>query len=193
MENYRILIVDDDENLRIGMATILEEEGFEVHEAENGRAGIERLEKSIYDLIITDYKMNEMDGLKFLKQLKDSFPSMKVIMVTGFGSIEHAVEAMKLGAINYLTKPIKPKELIQMVKSILGVGLPGDLSPAQKQKQLSRHFHFHKLVGQSKVMQQVYRRIKEVASADIPVLITGESGTGKEMVALAIHELSKRR
>ncbi|MCB0259321.1 MAG: response regulator, partial [Calditrichaeota bacterium] len=122
MENYRILIVDDDENLRIGMATILEDEGFEVHEAENGRAGIEKLEQGMYDLIITDYKMNEMDGMRFLEQLKVEYPSLKVIMVTGFGTIEHAVEAMKLGAVNYMTKPVKPKMLVEMVKNVLQVG-----------------------------------------------------------------------
>jgi DNA-binding NtrC family response regulator len=192
MENYRILIVDDDENLRIGIATILEDEGFEVHEAENGREGIEKLDQEVYDLIITDYKMNEMDGMRMLKQIKNEFPSIKVIMVTGFGSIEHAVEAMKLGAVNYLTKPIKPKQLVQLVKSVLQVD-EEDLTPQQKRERLKKFYHFHQLVGQSKPMQQVYRKIKEVVPTDIPVLIVGESGTGKEMVAQAIHELSARK
>lgn len=193
MENYRILIVDDDENLRIGMVTILEDEGFEVDEAANGREGLEKLEQGLYDLIVTDYKMNEMDGLHFLKQLKTDYPSMKVIMVTGYGTIEHAVEAMQLGAINYITKPVKPKKLVQLIKNILHVEDGDDLSPAQKQSQLRKYQHFHKLAGQSKAMQQVYRKIKEVVPTDIPVLITGESGTGKEMVANAIHELSRRK
>ncbi len=193
MENYRILIVDDDENLRSGMVTILENEGFEVDEAENGRVGIEKLDKGIYDLIITDYKMNEMDGLRFLKQLKAEYPSMKVIMVTGYGSIEHAVEAMKLGAVNYITKPITPKKLIELVQNILDVNSEHNLSPQEKQKRLKKYYHFHQLVGQSKPMQQVYRKIKEVVNTDIPVLLLGESGTGKEMVAQAIHELSPRR
>lgn len=193
MENYRILIVDDEENLRIGMATILEDEGFEVHEAENGRAGIEKLEQGMYDLIITDYKMNEMDGMRFLEQLKVEYPSLKVIMVTGFGTIEHAVEAMKLGAVNYMTKPVKPKMLVEMVKNVLQVGGEDELSEEQKRNRLKKYFHFHDIVGQSKAMQQVYRKIKEVAGTDIPVLIMGESGTGKEMVAQAIHALSPRR
>ena len=192
MENYRILIVDDDENLRIGMATILEDEGFEVHEAENGRAGIEKLEQGMYDLIITDYKMNEMDGMRFLEQLKVEYPSLKVIMVTGFGTIEHAVEAMKLGAVNYMTKPVKPKMLVEMVKNVLQVGGEDEMSEEQKRNRLKKYFHFHDIVGQSKAMQQVYRKIKEVAGTDIPVLIMGESGTGKEMVAQAIHALSPR-
>lgn len=193
MDNYRILIVDDDENLRIGVATILEDEGFEVQEAGNGREGIEKLEKSMYDLIITDYKMNEMDGMKFLSHIKGEYPSMKVIMVTGFGTIEHAVEAMKLGAVNYMTKPIKPKKLVELVKSVLQAGSKDEVSDTQKQSALKKYFHFHQLVGQSKAMQQVYKRIKEVVTADIPVLIIGESGTGKEMIAQAIHKLSGRK
>lgn len=192
MENFSILIVDDDENLRIGMATILEDEGFAVHEAENGREGLEKLEQEVYDLIITDYKMNEMDGMRFLQQIRNDFPSVKVIMVTGFGSIEHAVEAMKLGAINYITKPVKPKQLVQMVKNVLQIG-EEDITPQEKQNRLKKYYHFHRLVGQSKPMQQIYRRIKEVVPTDIPVLIAGESGTGKEMVAQAIHELSNRK
>lgn len=193
MENYRILIVDDEENLRVGMATILEDEGFEVYEAANGKIGIEKLEQGIYDLIITDYKMNEMDGMKFLELLKADYPSMKVIMVTGYGTIEHAVEAMKLGAVNYMTKPVKPKELVEMVKTVLQIDENDDMNEAQKQERLKKYYHFHNLVGQSKAIQQVYKRIKEVANTDIPVLIIGESGTGKEMVAQAVHALSKRK
>ncbi|MEL6820667.1 MAG: sigma-54 dependent transcriptional regulator [Calditrichota bacterium] len=193
MKNYRILIVDDDANLRVGMSTILEDEGFEVAEAENGRDGIEKLGRGVYDLIITDYKMNEMDGLRFLEQLKQEYPSLKVIMVTGFGTIENAVEAMRLGAINYITKPIKPKKLVQVVKETLHVSDSDDASDEDKETRMEKYHHFHKLVGQSKAMQQVYRRIKEVAATDIPVLIVGESGTGKEMVANAVHEMSQRQ
>ncbi len=193
MESYRILIVDDDQNLRIGMVSILEEEGFEVDEAENGREGIEKLEQSIYDLIITDYKMNEMDGLHFLKQLKTDYPSTKVIMVTGYGTIESAVEAMRLGAVNYIPKPIKPKKLIELVNEVLQIDKENELSPEQKEYRLQKYCHFHKLVGQSKPMQQVYRKIKEVLPTNIPVLILGESGTGKEMVARAIHDMSSRK
>ncbi|RMF58093.1 MAG: sigma-54-dependent Fis family transcriptional regulator [Calditrichaeota bacterium] len=193
MERYKILIVDDDEHLRQGMAAILENEGFAVDEAENGRMGIEKLETEIYDLIITDYKMNEMDGLRFLKQLKSDFPSMKVIMVTGYGTIEHAVEAMKSGAINYITKPIKPQQLTDLVKSILAIDSDSELSPREKEKRLKKYYHFANLVGQSKPMQQVYKKIREVSKTDIPVLIVGESGTGKELVAQAIHQLSSRK
>jgi DNA-binding NtrC family response regulator len=192
MEKYRILIVDDEENLRSGMATMLEEEGFEVFEAENGRVALDRLEQNVFDLIITDYKMNEMDGMKFLAQVSEHFPSLKVIMVTGYGSIEDAVTAMKLGAINYLTKPVKPKELVKTVKTVLQVDEDIATTVEEKRKKLQKYHHFYSLVGQSKAMQQVYKRIKEVAKTDIAVMIVGESGTGKEMVAQAIHQLSNR-
>lgn len=193
MKNYRILIVDDDENLRIGMVTFLEDEGFQVDEASNGREGIEKLEKEVFDLIITDYKMTEMDGLHFIKRIKNEFPSLKVIMITGYGSIQGAVEAMKLGAVNYVEKPVKPKQLVELIRTILGITDKDAETSDSLEKRVKKYFHFHNLVGQSKAMQQVYRKIKEVVRADIPVLIVGESGTGKEMVAQAIHNLSKRK
>ena len=192
MSEFSILIVDDDKNHRSGMMTLLEEEGFRVDSAQNGREGIEKLEQNIYDLILTDYKMNEMDGMKFLRHITSNYPSMKVIMITGFGSIEHAVEAMQHGAINYITKPVKPQRLIKTIHSVLQ-NEEGELSQEKIEEQLKKHYHFHKMLGQTQVMQQVYRKIKEVAPTDISVLIVGESGTGKELVANAIHDLSPRK
>jgi two-component system response regulator HydG len=191
MPGFSILIVDDDKNHRSGMMTLLEEEGFKVDSAQNGREGAERLEQNIYDLILTDYKMNEMDGMNFLKHISTNYPSLKVIMITGFGTIEHAVEAMQHGAINYITKPFKPQKLIKTIHSVL----QGEEEPSQEkiEEQLKKHYHFHKMLGQTQVMQQVYRKIKEVAPTDISVLIIGESGTGKELVANAIHDLSPRK
>jgi DNA-binding NtrC family response regulator len=191
MPGFSILIVDDDKNHRSGMMTLLEEEGFTVDSAQNGREGAEKLEQNIYDLILTDYKMNEMDGMNFLKHISTNYPSLKVIMITGFGTIEHAVEAMQHGAINYITKPFKPQKLIKTIHSVL----QGEEEPSQEkiEEQLKKYYHFHKMLGQTQVMQQVYRKIKEVAPTDISVLIIGESGTGKELVANAIHDLSPRK
>ncbi len=185
----RILIVDDDENHRIGMMTLLEEEGFEVVGAANGREGIAVLDQETFDLVVTDYRMNEMDGMKFLKHLQANFPALKVIMVTGYGSIEHAVEAMQEGAINYITKPVKPQKLIAAIKNVFET----EEEPDDVSDRLQSFYHFHQLVGRSKPMQQVYARIQEVAETDVPVMILGESGTGKELVARAIHDLSSRK
>ena len=192
MSDFSILVVDDDENHRGGMLTLLEEEGFKVDSAQNGREGVEKLEQNIYDLILTDYKMNEMDGMNFLKHITSNYPSLKVIMITGFGTIEHAVEAMQQGAINYITKPVKPQELLKTIRNLTQTEM-GELSREKTEEQLKKYHHFHKLVGQTKAMQQVYRKIKEVAPTDISVLIVGESGTGKELVANAIHDLSPRK
>lgn len=192
MLDFSILVVDDDENHRNGMMTLLEEEGFKVDSAQNGREGTEKLEQNIYDLILTDYKMNEMDGMKFLKHINSHYPSLRVIMITGFGTIEHAVEAMQHGAINYITKPIKPQELLKLIRGLMHDG-DDEASREETERQLQKYYHFHKIVGQTKVMQNVYRKIKEVAPTDISVLIIGESGTGKELVANAIHEMSPRK
>jgi len=192
MSNYKILVVDDDENLREGFITLLEQEGYNVLGAKNGREGIELLEDEVYDLVLTDYKMNEMDGMLFLQHMKDHYPGLRVIMVTGYGTIEHAVEVMQHGAINYLAKPVKPQKLLEVVQDLLNHE-DLELADEELESNLKKHYHFHRIVGQSKVMQYVYKKIREVAPTGIPVLIVGESGTGKELVAQAIHELSPRK
>jgi len=191
MDKYSILIIDDDDNLRDGLMTLLEAHGFQTKGAANGKIALNLLENDIFDLIITDYRMQEMDGMHFLKTIQKQFPTLKVIMITGYGSIEHAVEAMQSGAINYISKPVKPQKLLDIINETLS------LVQDEKQKEkgyrtLEKLQHFHEMVGLSKPMQEVYRKIKEVAATDIPVLILGESGTGKELVARAIHNLSPK-
>ena len=192
MEKQKILIIDDDDNLRDGLTTLLEAQDYDVDGAQNGKVALNLLEENIYDLILTDYRMQEMDGMSFLKKIQRQFPSLKVIMITGYGSIEHAVEAMQLGAVNYISKPINPKKLIDVVHDVLKTS-SGNGPLSENKKALEKHLHFHDMVGLSKPMQEVYRKINEVAITDIPVLITGESGTGKELVASAIHNLSNRK
>ncbi len=192
MEKYRILVIEDDTSHREGLMTLLEQYGFEVDGAEDGREGMAKLEEHLYDLVLTDYKMQQLDGMDFLRQVNRDFPSLKVIMVTGFGSVEHAVEAMREGAVHYIQKPIKPQKLLSVIREILHLDAE-EPAGEEKNRRLEKYFHFHRLVGQSRAMQRVYQKIKDVAATDIPVLITGESGTGKEMVARAIHELSPRK
>lgn len=192
MTKNRILVIDDDENHREGMISLLEEQDYVAVGAGSGKEAIQRLNETVFDLIITDYKMGEMDGMSLLRHLQTYFPSLKVIMVTGFGSIEHAVEAMKEGAINYITKPVKPQKLLEVIKEVLSRGTE-ETERSKISQNLQKYFHFHRFVGQSKAMQAVYRKINEVAGTDVPVLVIGESGTGKELVAAAIHDISRRK
>lgn len=191
MSKNKVLIIDDDDNLRDGLINLLELHGYEVNGASDGKEALHILEDHLFDLIITDYKMQEVDGMSFLKTINRLYPSLKVIMITGYGSIEHAVEAMQAGAINYIAKPVIPQKLLKIVEDILATSKSDDTRKSSS-KDLEKLRHFHELVGLSKPMQEVYRKIREVAPTDIPVLILGESGTGKELVARAIHDLSTR-
>ncbi len=192
METYRILVIDDDKNHREGMITLLESRGYTAQGACNGKEALNLLEEEVFDLVITDYRMQKMDGMHFLKEIKRQLPSLKVIMVTGYGSIEHAVEAMQSGAINYITKPVVPAKLFQVIETVLQ---PPSVRVEEEDTRvrLKNMEHFQQMVGQSKPMQEVYRKIQEVAPTNVPVLILGESGTGKELVAQAIHQLSPRK
>ncbi len=189
MEKNRILIIDDDDTLRDSLINLLGLQGYDVKGAADGKIALNLLEDEIFDLIITDYKMQEIDGMRFLKTISRQFPSLKVIMITGYGTIEHAVEAMQAGALNYISKPVNPQKLIKIVEDSLTP--PGnDKIGTEANKTLNKLRHFQEMVGLSKQMQEVYRKIQEVAPTDIPVLVLGESGTGKELVARAIHDLS---
>ncbi len=192
MDKAKILIIDDEDNHREGLMMLLEAKGYNVFGASNGKQALDLLEDQVFDLIITDYKMQQMDGMRLLKVIRKDFPSIKVIMITGFGSIEHAVEAMQSGAINYITKPVQPQKLLKIIENSLSSSF--QIKGKEKQNaELKKLLHFHQMVGLSKPMQEVYRKIQEVAPTNVPVLILGESGTGKELVARAIHDFSPRK
>jgi len=191
MENKKLkpylLVIDDDETHREGMALLLEDEDYQVDQADSAESAMELIRRNSYDLIITDYKMKKIDGMELLKMINDYDPLLKVIMVTGYGSIEHAVEALRLGAFDYKPKPIDPVKLKEVVRRALKV---------QGWKQPEREaipLHFGEIVGQSRPIKQVVQKIRKIANIDVPVLIYGESGTGKELVARAIHQASDRR
>lgn len=191
MENKKLkpylLVIDDDETHREGMALLLEDEDYQVDQADSAESAMELIRRNSYDLIITDYKMKKIDGMELLKMINDYDPLLKVIMVTGYGSIEHAVEALRLGAFDYMPKPIDPVKLKEVVRRALKV---------QGWKQPEREaipLHFGEIVGQSRPIKQVVQKIRKIANIDVPVLIYGESGTGKELVARAIHQASDRR
>jgi DNA-binding NtrC family response regulator len=193
MNKPRILVIDDDQAHREGMVILLEDEDYQVDDAEGAETALILIKKYNYDLIITDYKMQKIDGMELLKLINDFDPLLKVIMVTGYSSIEHAVKAVHLGALDYIPKPIDPVKLKAVVSRALTIPkLESDI----KEKRIAvpaRYIHFGEIIGKSRGIKNVIKKINEITDIDVPVLIHGESGTGKELVARALHNESNRK
>ncbi|UFS72732.1 sigma-54 dependent transcriptional regulator [Geomonas sp. RF6] len=188
----KILIVDDDSSFRRVLEYNLQQEGYEVHTAADGEKGLALFGELNPPLVITDLKMPGMSGFQLLSAVKERSPATVVIVLTAFGAIDTAVEAMKLGAFDYLTKPVNREELKLTVAK--GLQLQG-LSEENRllKQELSEKVDFRNIVGISKAMESVFAVVRKVADTEATVLITGESGTGKELVARAIHAGSSRR
>src|SRR5438874_1736691 len=187
----RILIVDDQRNMRTTTALVLRQQGYQVTEAESGEAALSRLLAEPFDLVLTDLKMAPLDGLAVLRGALEISPSTQVIVMTGYGTVESAVEAMQQGAYDYISKPFTEGELLVRVQRALekrrllvDVGLFSD--------EFRERYKLDALVGRSAPMRELLTRLVRVAPTDVTVLITGESGTGKELIARAIHANSKR-
>ncbi|MDD5284589.1 MAG: sigma-54 dependent transcriptional regulator [Desulfuromonadaceae bacterium] len=192
MEKIVILVVDDEAVIRDGIKRVLEGDRFEVETCGSGHKAIERMQEKEYGLIMTDLKMPGMNGIELIKAVKALQPYIPVIMITGYASIDTAVEAMKNGAADYISKPFTPDFLMEKVQNALSQRtIP--LDDLCLNKEISLHHGFHQFIGESKEMQKVYHRIMHVAATNSTVLITGESGTGKELAARAIHENSPRK
>ena len=192
MEPTKILVVDDEVSIREMIKKGLSQMGeFNVETAQNGAEAIEKIEKEIFDLVLTDLKMPEMDGLELLKNIKGTRPEVMVILMTAYGSIETAVEAMKMGANDYITKPINFEDLLLHISKVQKESL------LLKENRLLRmevrkKFEFNNIIGKSKKMQEIFSLIEKVAPGNSTVIIYGGSGTGKELVAKAIHYHSLR-
>ncbi len=187
----RILIVDDQRNMRTTTALVLRQQGYEVFEAESGEAALSRLLAEPFDVVLTDLKMAPLDGLAVLRGALEVAPSTQVIVMTGYGTVESAVEAMQQGAYDYVSKPFKESELLMRVQRALerrrllvDVGLFSD--------EFRQRYKLDNLVGRSAPMRELLTKLVRVAPTDVTVLITGESGTGKELIARAIHANSRR-
>lgn len=192
MQNPRVLVVDDEEIVCESVKRILEEEGYEVEVALSGFEAFDKIAVNPYDIVITDLKMPGMDGMEVLRRLRREYPNTIVIMITGFSTVETAVEAMKLGAFDYIPKPFTPDEVSVVVKkAVEQKNLL--LENIYLRQELQEKYGFHNIVGKSKKMQEIYRIIAKVAPTDSTVLIYGQSGTGKELIARAIHFNSPRR
>ena len=189
--NFNILIIDDEKNIRSGLADSLELEGYNTFTAENGKLGLERFSKGDIDLVITDLRMPEITGEDVLKKITSENPGLPVIVLTGHGSIDSAVEAMRNGAYDFLTKPLNLDQLSMIVKRALE-GRELALQHRELVKELDSKKAFESIIGKSAEMQKIFNVIRKVSESKSSVLITGERGVGKELVAHAIHNLSKR-
>jgi len=190
--HYAILVVDDEETIREGMRRILEAEGYRVRTSASGLAAAERIQEEDFDVVVTDLKMAGMDGIEVLKTIKILQPDVPVMIITGYSTVETAVEAMKQGAFDYIAKPFTSDLIIGKIQKAIAsrVSAPKKINGSDE---TIPGQGFNNLVGGSGSMRKVYRRIMQVAPTDSNVLITGESGTGKELVARAIHDNSPRR
>jgi len=194
MENSkgRILIIEDEKSMREVLGILLEEEGYEITAATDGLEGIEHLNKDIFDLVITDIKMPKADGFEVLKKVKELSPSTIVIMITAFGTTESTIEAMKLGAYDYIYKPFKIDEIRLVIQKAFEKKTLSDELSLLREK-IKSFCGLENIVGKSPKMQELFTLIQKVAQSNSTVLITGESGCGKELVAAALHNLSPRK
>jgi DNA-binding NtrC family response regulator len=191
VKGARLLVVDDEEPQRLMLAGILTRAGFEVQCAADATEALSRLERQAFDLLLTDQRMPAMDGLELLDHARRLQPGMPVVLMTAYGTVLAAVEAMKRGAADYLTKPFERDELLLVVqKAIRQRRLEDEV--VSLRGVLRDRLGLDGMIGASPAIQQVFALIERVAHADVPVLITGESGTGKELVARAIHQQSGR-
>jgi two-component system response regulator HydG len=190
-DKIRILVVDDELVIRESLHGWLKKSGYKVDTAEGGSAALAMLEKTPYDLLFLDIMMPVMSGIEVLEVVKEEYPHTLVVMITAYGSVETAVQAMKVGAVDYLMKPFDPDQLSLLTEKLMQQKRIMDENIFLRE-QMAEAIRFENLVGRSEAMQELFVMIQDVAESDSPVLITGETGTGKELVAKAIHAKSAR-
>ncbi len=192
MSKTKILLAEDDASNAALLSLALKQMGFEATHAKNGREAIDQLSGHVYDLVITDLKLGDIDGLKVLAAAKKTLPEAEVVVITGHGSIDTAVAAIKAGAFDYLIKPIDPDELsIVLHKALERRSLLGEVK--RLREEVKDKYSFEGIVYASPKMGRVLELVRKVATTEAVVLVQGESGTGKELIARAIHEKSTRR
>ena len=187
----RILVVDDEQSHRTMLKAVLTKEGYDISEADDGISAVKAVESESFDLILMDIRMTDMDGIEAMGQIKKMSPSIPVIMMTAYASIKAAVEALKSGAYDYLTKPLDIDELKILIKKALEHYRLQEENVFLKER-LADRFDFSKIIGKSRRMKELFENLSLIAPSDATILIYGESGTGKELVANAIHQNSPR-
>ena len=192
MNNLSILIIDDEEAQLVSLKSFLRRRGYEIFTASNGREGLEIVQSNTIDLVLTDFRMPEWDGLFVLGKIKELNPDIDVVVMTAYGNVESAVKIMKCGAYDYLSKPVDLDELEILV---LRIQEKRQLIVENRllKEQLEKKFKFDSIITQSGEMEKVLNKAARVASSKATVLIRGESGTGKELIARAIHFASPRK
>lgn len=182
----KILVIDDEAGMCSLINTVLSEEGYRVTATQRPQDGVALLQKDTFDLVITDLRMPKMNGMEILQAVKSVSPAMPVILITAYSTVDSAVQAMKLGASDYVAKPFKNDELCSAVNNVLEKSRLREENRRLKQE-LEEKYSFSNIVGQSGKMREVFNYISRVAQAEVTAIIQGESGTGKELVARAIH------
>ncbi len=186
-----VLVVDDDQSVRSMLSFVLGKDGYQVEEAHSGSDALRKLKGRSYDLVISDIRMPDLNGIELLKKIKTHDPELPVIMITAYAATHDAIEAMKLGAEDYVTKPFNLEELkIIIAKSLHKKSI--EQENVELRQKLSEREKFEDIVGADPQMTKIYELIRTVAQTDSTVLIAGESGTGKELIARAIHAQSQR-
>lgn len=188
----RLLIVDDEEIICKYLQRELAQRGYEASYCLDGKQALRQLAEAPYSILLADMKMPGMTGMALLGRAREDFPGVSVVIVTAHGSIETAVEAMKLGASDYLTKPFQPEELALVIEKVLAQRKLLD-EVAQLRHELAGRYRFENMISQDPKMREIFAQIARVAATDATVVITGETGTGKELVARALHYNSSRR
>ncbi|HNQ46752.1 MAG TPA: sigma-54 dependent transcriptional regulator [Syntrophorhabdus sp.] len=191
MKPSQILIVEDDRKMRLALREIMTKEGYSVDTVETGEAALGRVEETSYDLVITDLKLPGIDGMSLLKAIRKSRPDTSVVIITAYATVDTAVEAMREGAEDYISKPFNLDEIRIIVKKVLEKKALLDDNRLLR-NQLKKKYSYDNVVGNSEAMIEVYKTIDKVKDAKATVLILGETGTGKELVARAIHYNSTR-
>lgn len=192
MESKLVLIIDDEENMRYMLQLTLENEGYKVELASNGTEGIEKIQQSHFDFVICDVKMPKVSGLDVLVSVIESSPNIPVIMISAYGTIDTAIQAMKQGAYDYVMKPFKQDEILLTLKK----AEERERLRLENQflrQEVEKKYRFENIIGKSSQMQEIFRKIEKITNYKTTVLITGESGTGKELAAKAIHYTGNRK
>ena len=189
---FNILIVDDNDELRDHLGRLYEEEGYGVVKAATGEEAKERLHEQKFAIVVSDVQMPRMDGIELTRHIRERYSDTDIILITGFGNVQQAVDAMKLGASDYISKPFQP-EVIRFVSEKLIEKRRLREEIVELRQRLSEGYSLGKMIGRSGRMAKVFEMIKALADTDSGVMIIGETGTGKELAARAIHDLSARK